>query len=270
MAIAPLHHLVLGKADGLPHGDEQLLPDDIDAGDHFGDRVLHLDAGVHFQEIKRAVRGHQEFHRAGAEIAGGPGHAQRGVADFGGQGRLQTGRRNFDELLMPPLDGAIAGAQVHHRAKVVCQDLHFHVLGPVNAFFQVNVAVAEGNLGLGAGHPEAGQQLLVGHHLAYAPAAAAGNRFDHQGIAVLAGEGQGFLFSLLFRGQDAAGGDHRDAGFLGDVPGDDLAAHVADDLRGRPDKDDAGLGAGLGKLAFSERKPYPGWMAWAPVFWRPG
>ncbi len=37
--------------------DMQLFLDDIDAGDHFGDRVLHLHAGIHFDEIELAVLG---------------------------------------------------------------------------------------------------------------------------------------------------------------------------------------------------------------------
>ena len=36
-------------------GDADLLEDEIDAGDHFGHRMLDLDAGVHFDEIELAV-----------------------------------------------------------------------------------------------------------------------------------------------------------------------------------------------------------------------
>jgi hypothetical protein len=39
--------------------------DQVAAGDHFGDRMLHLDAGIDFDEIEIALRIHEKFHRAG-------------------------------------------------------------------------------------------------------------------------------------------------------------------------------------------------------------
>ena len=230
---------------GSPMGDEELLPDQIDAGHHLGDGVFHLDAGVHFQEEKGVVGGHQEFHGAGAEIVGGPGHAHRGLADAGGQRLVEPGGGHFNELLVTPLDGAVAGAEVHHGAEFIRQDLHLDVLGAGHPLFQVDVVVAEGDHGLGPGLPEPGQEGLVVVHPADAPAAPARDRLDHHGIAVCLREGQGFFFLFGAPGEGGAGGDHRNAGFLGDAAGDDLAAHVADNLGGRPDENDAGLGAGL-------------------------
>ncbi len=49
-----------------------LAPHNVDAGDHLGDGVLHLDAGVDLDEIPLArLSVHQKLHRAGAEITGG-------------------------------------------------------------------------------------------------------------------------------------------------------------------------------------------------------
>src|SRR4029079_7447094 len=36
-------------------GDANLLQNEIDAGDHFGHRMLDLDAGVHFDEIELPI-----------------------------------------------------------------------------------------------------------------------------------------------------------------------------------------------------------------------
>ena len=41
----------------------------IDAGDHLRDRMLHLDARVHLDEVKTAVLIHQELDGAGIHIA---------------------------------------------------------------------------------------------------------------------------------------------------------------------------------------------------------
>ena len=55
---------------GLALGDADLALDDIDAGDEFGDRVLHLHARVDFDEVELAVLIHQELHRAGVGVSG--------------------------------------------------------------------------------------------------------------------------------------------------------------------------------------------------------
>jgi hypothetical protein len=45
-------------------------------------------------------------------------------------GRVQAvGRRDLDDLLVPPLDGAVALVQVDDVAVVVCQDLDLDVTG---------------------------------------------------------------------------------------------------------------------------------------------
>ncbi|KAG0927779.1 hypothetical protein G6F31_017928 [Rhizopus arrhizus] len=53
--VAGEHHVALLDRQLLAGGDLQLLGHQVDAGDHFGDRMLHLDAGVHFNEIELAV-----------------------------------------------------------------------------------------------------------------------------------------------------------------------------------------------------------------------
>ena len=47
--------VLLGDRQGLTGGNAQLLLDEVDAGDHLGDRMLHLDTGVHLDEIELAV-----------------------------------------------------------------------------------------------------------------------------------------------------------------------------------------------------------------------
>ena len=49
-------------------GDADLLVHEVDPGDHLGDRMLDLDAGVHLDEVEFAVLV-QELHRSRADIA---------------------------------------------------------------------------------------------------------------------------------------------------------------------------------------------------------
>ena len=58
----------LPDAERRTVGDADLFTHQIDSGDHLGHWVLDLNAGVHFDEVKRAVFV-EELERAGAAIA---------------------------------------------------------------------------------------------------------------------------------------------------------------------------------------------------------
>jgi len=64
----------LAQPQRLAPGNAQHFGHQINAGDHFGHRVFHLDAGVHLDEIE-PVGGIvvKIFHRVGAGTAGRPG-----------------------------------------------------------------------------------------------------------------------------------------------------------------------------------------------------
>jgi hypothetical protein len=67
-------------AQALAAGDEDLLLDDVDAGDHLGDRVLHLDPGVHLDEVELAVLV-QELEGADAAVADAAAGRRAALAD---------------------------------------------------------------------------------------------------------------------------------------------------------------------------------------------
>ena len=71
-------------------------------------------------------------------------------------------RRNFDHLLMAPLDGAVARPQMDDVAKMVGKDLDLHVTRFGQALFEVDGIVAEGHLGFRTGHPQTVDQLGLG------------------------------------------------------------------------------------------------------------
>ena len=60
--------VLLLEAQFFAGSDADLLLHDVDAGDHFGDRMLDLHAGVHFDEVELVVLV-QELERARAAIA---------------------------------------------------------------------------------------------------------------------------------------------------------------------------------------------------------
>ena len=62
-------HVALAHSEASTHRDPNLLDDQIDAGDHLGDRVLDLQARVHFQEIELLVFVHDELDGAGVAVA---------------------------------------------------------------------------------------------------------------------------------------------------------------------------------------------------------
>jgi hypothetical protein len=59
----------------------------VDAGDHLGDGVLHLDAGVHLHEGELALVVHQELERAGGHVA----RVAHGPRDGGGHVARRAG-----------------------------------------------------------------------------------------------------------------------------------------------------------------------------------
>ncbi len=162
---ALLLHLLLGVAQRPAAGDADLLVDDVDAGDHLGHRVLHLQAGVHLQEVEVAVLIHQELDRPGVDVAhrlGGPhatlAHPLAQLLVFVDERR----GRFLQELLVPALQRALALAQVDDIAVLVGQDLELDVPRAFEQLFEVDVAIAKGGLGFAAGGMQQARASLPG------------------------------------------------------------------------------------------------------------
>src|SRR6266853_6498392 len=60
--------IALRMAERFAHGDHYLIPHEVNSSDFFSDRMLDLDAFVHFQEVVLTVVVHDELHRAGVGI----------------------------------------------------------------------------------------------------------------------------------------------------------------------------------------------------------
>ena len=129
--------------------DQNLRAHQVNAGDDLGDGVLDLDARVHLDEEPFVrVEIEEEFDRAGVVVADVRGDVHGGVAEFAAHDSVQRdGRRDFDDLLVAALDGAIALVQMQHVAVPVAEHLHLDVLGARNVFFQEDGGIAEGAAG---------------------------------------------------------------------------------------------------------------------------
>ena len=96
-------HVFLPEAEFLACRDTQLFAHEINARNHFGDRVFHLQACVHLNEVELAVLV-EEFEGACASIADLLAGRDAGRTDsiallFGNARR----RRLLDHFLMPAL-----------------------------------------------------------------------------------------------------------------------------------------------------------------------
>src|SRR5690606_2665601 len=82
---APEGDVVLVEGQRLAgcHGDLGLHQ--VDGGDQVGDRVFHLDAGVHLDEVEVAVAVPQELDRAGVDVVDGLGGPDGGLGDAAAQ-----------------------------------------------------------------------------------------------------------------------------------------------------------------------------------------
>ena len=112
----------------LARGDAQLLADEVDARDQLGDRVLDLEAGVQLDEVERAVGREQELERAGVAVAEPLARALGGrLHRLAALRRERRRRRLLDQLLVAPLDRALALAEREHAAVRVAEHLDLDV-----------------------------------------------------------------------------------------------------------------------------------------------
>ena len=161
-----MHRILAGNADlgggeGETLGNEDLGPHQIHAGDHLGDSVLHLDAGIHLNEVVIAVFVHQEFHRARGDVAHVPGHLDGVRIELGaGSLRHAPGGGELHHFLIAALERAVPLVQVHYVAMLVAQDLDLDMFGFHQVFFDKDILVAEGLFGLALYQMKGGDDLF--------------------------------------------------------------------------------------------------------------
>src|SRR5947209_14838513 len=111
--------------------------------------MLDLDAGVDLDEIELAgIHVDEELRRAGVVEPDRPPDLERRFEDAIAETPVEVeGRGDLDDLLMPPLDRAVALEEVDEIAVFVAEQLHFDVAGPCDELFEEHVGHAEGGPG---------------------------------------------------------------------------------------------------------------------------
>src|SRR5208282_4478799 len=134
-----------GKGQAVARGNGDLQLDQVKTGDLFGNRVLNLQARIHFQEIEIEAGVHEEFHGAGVDIAARARQTHGGVshlfAEFGSHDR---GGRLFDNFLITALDGALALAQRDDAPVSIRKNLNLDVARSDQVFLNENARITEG------------------------------------------------------------------------------------------------------------------------------
>src|SRR5262245_60176699 len=205
--------------------DAQLLGDEIQPGDELRDGMLDLDAAVQLEEEEVAAVEH-ELGGARARVADRARESHGRGAHLRTEPRVERRRRGLlEDLLVPPLDRALALAERDHVPLRVAEELDLDVARPLDVALCENPVVAEGRARLAARRVERVGQLLARPHNAHAAAAAAGRRLQEQRKAELA--------RLARR-------DDRDIGLRGDPFRLELVAAAAKRLRAGADPDEPG------------------------------
>ena len=248
-------YVLLREGQALARRDAQLPLDQIEPGDRLGDRVLDLEAGVHFHEIEVAPV-EKELDGAGAHVADLARHDQRGsaqpLAHFRGHRRR---RRLLDELLVTALDRAVAVTEVQEVTVRVGEHLHLEMARRREIPLDEQRAVTEGALGQAARGGERAVELRALAHDLHALAAAPGRGLDDQRkpeALRLVLE----LRELLLLARIA--GQHGDPGRTHACLGEDLRAHGADRRRRWPDEGQPGGEAGFGEPGVLGEEPVAG------------
>ena len=228
--------LGLGEGHRQAGGDADLLLHEVDVVDRLGHRVLDLQAGVHLDEVELAVLV-EELDGAGAGVVdAGDGVGADAADPRAGAGVDHRRGRLLEHLLVAALQRAVALAEVDGTALAVAEDLDLDVARGGEVLLEVDLVVAEGGLGLGAGGLERRLHFVGVARELHAAAAAAGGRLDDDRVA----EGLGDLAGLVEGGDRTVGaGDAGHAERLHRLLGGDLVAHDADVLGGRADEGDA-------------------------------
>ena len=216
------------KGQLLAERHPDLERDQVEAGHHLGHRVLHLEPGVHLEEVEVAVLVHHALDRAGVHVARLPREARGRLGEpFADPVVEQRRRRLLDQLLMPPLHRAVALAEEEHVAVSVGHDLGLDVVGPVDVALEEDLGPSEVGLRLARRSLQGLLQVVGVAHDMHALAASAEGSLHQEREA-----DPGGLLLRLREVDGSAGPRHdRHAGRIGDAPRRGLVAHRLDRRR---------------------------------------
>ena len=265
MAVARDCRLV--QRQPLAGRDTQLPFDEVESGDHFGDRMLDLQARIHLEEIELGAI-EQELDRAGAAITDCLGRRHRRGAHRGARRVVQAGRRGFlNDFLVAPLQRAVALVQVHGVAVRVGENLDLDMPALLDETLEQHSIIAEGPGSLAARTGESFGKFRCGADDAHALAAAARRWLDQQRVLQRVCRRKqiciGLVVIVVARQHGHAGGGHQ-------APCLALRTHAIDRGRGRTDENEAGRFAGTGEVGVLGKEAVPGMKRFAATLLRHG
>ena len=179
-------HLDVGLLDRqrLARRHHDLLAHDVDARDHFGDRMLDLHAGVHLEHVEVLLGIHQKLDGCRAGILRAGDECGRAFADLLALGGIDArSRRLLNELLVAALARAVALEEMHGVAMLVADGLNLEMARILEEFLDVHRAVAErGGCFLARALDASAQLRFITSH-PHAASTTAGGRLDDDGVA---------------------------------------------------------------------------------------
>ena len=223
-----------------------LLLHNVNAGNHFRDRMLHLHPGVHFNKEKFPIL-KQEFEGACTAVANLAAGLCATFAYLVAQACVECRCRRFlNNFLVAALHRAIAFAQIHSIAVGIGQHLEFNVARILQKFFHVYHGIIKRCLGFGTGHGHRVEQRRFGMHYAHAAPATAARSLDNNRVTNRAGDLD--YFRRIFRQSAIHAGHTWDTGFFHRLFGGDLVAHQAYGFGSRTNEHEAAFFDTLGKV----------------------
>ena len=244
--------VLLSHGEALARRDADLLLDDVDPSDHFGHRVLDLDACVHFDEVELTFLV-EILESASPSIADLAAGLDAALADARALLRRKLGCRGLlHDLLVPSLHGAIALAEIDRVPVPVGEHLHLDVSRVLEVLFEIDGGVAEGRPGFRPCDAYCTLERGFGVHDTHASASAPTRCLYDDRITDLSRDLERFLRAIGQRTIRA--GDARHSGFLHDLLCVYFVAHQPDGLRLRTDENEATLVHAFGKVrVFGEK-----------------
>ena len=237
-------------------------------GHELGHAVLDLEPGVDLEEVEGPVGVPQELGGRRVPETAGRRHPDRQVVQVTPLGRRQPGRRRLlDELLVASLERAVALPDRDDRARRVAEQLDLDVTRRTDLALQVDRTVAERRRRLGRSGGQRGGQLggLATRRIPRPPPPAAALTSNGKPIRSASA-----MIASRPSGRSTATGSR--------VPGTastptDRAISRARSLSpsasmtadGGPTKTSPASSTARANAARSDRNPYPGWIASAPV-----
>ena len=248
-------HVALVEAERLAGRDPDLVGHEVAAGHQLRDGMFDLQSRVHLEEERVAAIVQEELARARADVADRAAEGEGGVGQHS-SGRAADGgrRRLLEDLLVAPLDRAVALAEVNARAVGVEQQLDLDVSRALEQPLEDQPIVRERALRFAPGGGERGGQVRGSSDGPHPFAATASRGLDQDREADAACRSPKDRVVL---GVAVVALDRRDPELAGKSTRGRLVAHRPDRGRWRPDPAHAGGGDGCREIGVLGEEPEP-------------